>query len=407
MFQQRTCGRAVPVEVGRLLQQRDNAVDARQLDYLIDGSIAQTARDGAKSQAGPNLRPEPRPPAALVFAQISGSETIVAQGVSENLCRDPAAEKSEVNPSSGGRLHETGGVPHREHATGPRARDWRKRKHLDARFIPGSGNAKASIDACGELVERMPGPPFAHHTNPCVRCAAAAKRHQPSEPPSRYLATEIHLDVIGRRELNFSLRAMNEYSRQTETETSIETVVRTAGDDRDASLEIPEGRRHRDAVAVDVDVAHTASGMYLGARGSSAGAEGGIELAAIDDCRPHALVIDQDRRTVGGNESCGMRGVQNRLARKIEFIERVHAEYTRAVHGNANRVVLLDNQRTEPESGEIARGEETCWTAADNYDVAPPRRQYLRSLDSHVPRKLIQNERRIKRISSANERRRV
>ena len=112
-------------------------------------------------------------------------------------------------------------------------------------------------------------------------------------------------------------------------------------------MEITEGGRHRDAVAVNVDLAHSASGVDLGTRGSSAGRERGVEFAAIDDRRAHALVIDHERRTVGRNESRAMRGVQNRVARKIEFIERVRTEDTGAVHGNADGVVLLDNVGAE------------------------------------------------------------
>src|SRR5947207_12832803 len=96
-----------------------------------------------------------------------------------------------------------------------------------------------------------------------------------------------------------------------------------------------------------------------------------------------------------------MSGVQSSVTRKIELIECVDAKYARAVHRNADRVVLLDDERAEPGRREIARGKKTCGTAADNDDIAPPTRQYLRSLDSHVPRKLIQKERRIKRIPSA------
>jgi len=139
-----------------------------------------------------------RSPATLVFAQICRRETIVAQALGENLRRDSAAEKTEVDSSSGRCFHQPCGITNREHATGPRPCDGRKRKHLDAGFIPGRGKPEPSINGPGELAERVPGPPFAHHTDACVGCGAAAKRHEPSEPTGSDSATEIHLDVIGR-----------------------------------------------------------------------------------------------------------------------------------------------------------------------------------------------------------------
>ena len=48
---------------------------------------------------------------------------------------------------------------------------------------------------------------------------------------------------------------------------------------------------------------------------------------------------------------------------------------------------------------QISRGKEASRAAADDDHVAPLRRQYLRPLYSHVPRKLIQKDIRIKRTS--------
>ena len=57
VLQKRAGGGPVPVEVRRLFQQRDDAVDARQLDHLVDSAIVQPARHGAKCKAGANLWP--------------------------------------------------------------------------------------------------------------------------------------------------------------------------------------------------------------------------------------------------------------------------------------------------------------------------------------------------------------
>src|SRR6188508_1891346 len=102
-----------------------------------------------------------------------------------------------------------------------------------------------------------------------------------------------------------------------------------------------------------------------------------------------------------------MRRLQNGVTRKVELVECVHPEDAGAMDRHANRLMLFDDEGAVAEGREIARRKKTSGTGADNDDVAPPRRQYLRSLDSHVPRKLIQNERRIKRISRVNDRRRM
>ena len=99
-----------------------------------------------------------------------------------------------------------------------------------------------------------------------------------------------------------------------------------------------------------------------------------------------------------------MHGVEDRVARQIELVERIQPEHARAMHRHADRLVLLDDNRAESGRSEIARGEKPGGAAADNDNVTPAGRQYLRPLDSHVPRKLIQNDRRIKRISSPNDR---
>ena len=41
MAKQREGGSAMPVEVGGLLQERDDAVDARELDERIDGAVVE------------------------------------------------------------------------------------------------------------------------------------------------------------------------------------------------------------------------------------------------------------------------------------------------------------------------------------------------------------------------------
>ena len=75
----------------------------------------------------------------------------------------------------------------------------------------------------------------------------------------------------------------------------------------------------------------------------------------------------------------------------------------RAVHRHADLIVLFKDRRAEAGRREIARGQEASRPTADDDHVTPARHQYLRPLDSHVPRKLIQNDRRIKRTSSQSD----
>ena len=99
----------------------------------------------------------------------------------------------------------------------------------------------------------------------------------------------------------------------------------------------------------------------------------------------------------------GMDGVEHGLAWQIELVERVQPQHARAVHWHTDLIVLLDDDDAEPCGRKIARRQKTRGAAADDDDVPTDGHQYLRPLDSHLPRKLIQNDNRIKRISSQND----
>ena len=71
--------------------------------------------------------------------------------------------------------------------------------------------------------------------------------------------------------------------------------------------------------------------------------------------------------------------------------------------GTAGWIVFLDDDDAEACGRKIARRQKTRGAAADDDDVPTDGHQYLRPLDSHLPRKLIQNDNRIKRISSQND----
>ena len=91
------------------------------------------------------------------------------------------------------------------------------------------------------------------------------------------------------------------------------------------------------------------------------------------------------------------------MTRKIELVKSIGAEHAGAVHGHTDGVVLLEDQRAKSGRRQISGRQKTRGAGAHHNDVPAIGSQYLRPLDSHVPRKLIQKDRRIKRISSQND----
>ena len=61
------------------------------------------------------------------------------------------------------------------------------------------------------------------------------KRHQPAKPTGRNLTSEIHLDVVSLTKRDLTLGAVDEKSRQSETEAPVESIIRAAGNDAGAS----------------------------------------------------------------------------------------------------------------------------------------------------------------------------
>ena len=153
------------------------------------------------------------------------------------------------------------------------------------------------------------------------------------------------------------------------------------------------------------DRAH--AGLDRGARGDGGGGELAIEERAIDDCGADPLRIDHDRAAVGRDETRGIGRANNRATREAELFEGIEAEHARAMDRRADDVVLFEDADANTGGRQLARGNESRrpGTDDDHITIGPGRSivaigQYLRPRDSHVPRKLIQNESRIKRRSS-------
>ena len=69
MSQQSQRRLAMPVEIGGLAQQRDDPVDARELDDGVDGAIVQARGERAEREAHADLGAEAVAPLSLVAAQ--------------------------------------------------------------------------------------------------------------------------------------------------------------------------------------------------------------------------------------------------------------------------------------------------------------------------------------------------
>ena len=92
-------------------------------------------------------------------------------------------------------------------------------------------------------------------------------------------------------------------------------------------------------------------------------------------------------------------------AGKVELVERVEAEEAGAVDGDADLVVLFEDDDVVSAGGQVrARPSSPAGPAPTMTTSCKSGPQYFRPRASHVPCKLIQNDRRINRTSSSHER---
>ena len=88
--QKREGGPTMPVEVGRLSQERDEAVDPGELDQCIDRSIVHARGECTEGQAGSDLRAEPASPFGFVRAKARFAQVAVTKRGVERPGRNPA-----------------------------------------------------------------------------------------------------------------------------------------------------------------------------------------------------------------------------------------------------------------------------------------------------------------------------
>ena len=114
------------------------------------------------------------------------------------------------------------------------------------------------------------------------------------------------------------------------------------------------------------DRAHARARPQLGSRPPARVGQRLIEHDAIDDGRADARGVDEDRAAVGGDESRGVRGGEDGVPGKVDLVERVDAEEARAVNGDADLVVLLQDHDVVSAGGKGARRHEPGRSGADN-----------------------------------------
>ncbi len=95
----------------------------------------------------------------------------------------------------------------------------------------------------------------------------------------------------------------------------------------------------------------------------------------------------------------------NRRPRQPQFVERIEAEQPGTVNRIPDDRMFLQEDDGVPLGRQAACRYETGRPSPDHHDVPALPRQNFRSLSSHVPRRVIQNESATNRISRPNDRR--
>jgi hypothetical protein len=80
------------MEICRLFEKRDDAIDSGKFHDAIDRSIAQSACHRTEGEASSNLGPEPGTPSPLVLAQPGSRQLIVSERGAKDLGGNTAAE---------------------------------------------------------------------------------------------------------------------------------------------------------------------------------------------------------------------------------------------------------------------------------------------------------------------------
>src|SRR6266498_2450117 len=114
--EQRERGRAVPVEVRRLFEERHKTVDPCELDEGINRAVAEPGCERAELEAYPDLRTEPRAPAIFIVAEPRFAELVARERRAEHVGGDLPANQAVVDTAARRRLHEPRGVADREQA---------------------------------------------------------------------------------------------------------------------------------------------------------------------------------------------------------------------------------------------------------------------------------------------------
>lgn len=102
----------MPVKPCPSPDQRDQTIRIGEFEQRIDVSIAQTRVDLPITIAGRDLICQPRFLAFFIASQELGIEPISTEALMHDCSADLSAQKTAVNPTSGGSLDLTGSLPH-------------------------------------------------------------------------------------------------------------------------------------------------------------------------------------------------------------------------------------------------------------------------------------------------------
>jgi hypothetical protein len=94
-----------------------------------------------------------------------------------------------------------------------------------------------------------------------------------------------------------------------------------------------------------------------------------VERRAIDDGGQDTIGVDHDRRAVVVSKGCRSRDGQDRLAGKVELVERLVAEDAGAVDRTSDVIMLLEDGDVMPGASEIGRSDETGGPGTHHDDV--------------------------------------
>ena len=149
----------MPVEIGGLLEQRDEAVDPRELDERFDGWIVEAGDDLPECESRADLRTQSATPARFVCPKIVGPQSVTAQRPVEDVGSELPAQGAVVDAATRRRLHEAGRVAYDDDPRTERPVNRPERQDLEPRLGKlGRRNVVLARHVLQKGLEALPAP---------------------------------------------------------------------------------------------------------------------------------------------------------------------------------------------------------------------------------------------------------